>query len=47
MAEAGPVLVKALLTRPLAVYVSEVKIAPKAPPQFRGGAIISLGDDGD
>ncbi len=46
MAEAAPVLVKALLTRPLAVYVSEVKIAPKAPPQFRGGAIISLGDDG-
>jgi hypothetical protein len=47
MAEHGPVLIKALLTRPLAVYVSEVKVVPKKPPQFRGGALLSLGDDGD
>jgi hypothetical protein len=47
LAEAGPTLVKALLTRPLAVYVSEVKAAPKGAPQFRGGAILSLGDHGD
>jgi hypothetical protein len=47
LAEAGPTLVKALLTRPLAVYVSEVKVAAKGAPQVRGGAILSLGDDGD
>jgi hypothetical protein len=49
LAESVPTLVKALLTRPLAVYVSEVKFDPKAKgsPQFRGGAILSLGDDGD
>ncbi len=49
MAEAGPTLIKALLTRPLAVYVSEVKFDPKAkgPPNFRGGAILSMGDDAD
>jgi len=46
-AEAAPTLVKALLTRPLAVYVSEIKTTPKGGPQFRGGAILSLGDDGD
>jgi hypothetical protein len=50
LAVSGPIvvtLVKALLTRPLAAYVAEVKAAPKGPPQFRGGAILSLGDDGD
>ncbi len=46
-AEAAPTLIKALLTRPLAVYISEVKIIPKGAPQFRGGAILSLGDDSD
>ena len=30
-AEAAPTLIKALLTRPLAIYISEVKITPKGP----------------
>src|SRR5437764_1119595 len=49
IAEEGPTLVKALLTHPFAIYVSEVKIDPKAkgPPQFRAGAVLGLGDNGD
>jgi hypothetical protein len=47
LADTAPTLVKVLLTRPLAVYISEVKVAPRRPLQFRGGAVLSLGDDGD
>jgi hypothetical protein len=46
-AEEGPTLVKALLTRPFAIYLAELKVAPKSPPQIRGGAVLSLGDDAD
>jgi hypothetical protein len=44
LAEAVPTMVKALLTRPLAVYAADVTFAPRRPPQFRGGAVLSLGE---
>ncbi|HKI32019.1 MAG TPA: DUF1559 domain-containing protein [Gemmataceae bacterium] len=47
LAADGPTLLKALLTRPLAVYVAEVKLVPKAPPEVRAGAVVSLGEDAD
>jgi hypothetical protein len=47
LAEDGPTLVKALLTRPLALYVAQVKAAGKGPPEVRAGAVVSLGDDAD
>src|SRR6516164_8391192 len=45
LAEDGPALVKVLLTRPLAAYVSQVKFVPKAPPDFRAGLVVNLGDE--
>jgi Protein of unknown function (DUF1559) len=47
MLEEMPNLVKVLLTRPLAIYVAEMKVDPKGPPQFRGGAVVSLGENAD
>jgi hypothetical protein len=47
LAEDGPTLVKALLTRPLALYVAQVKPAAKGPPEVRAGAVVSLGEDAD
>jgi hypothetical protein len=47
LAEDGPVLVKALLTRPLALYLAQVKPGPKGPPEVRAGAVVSLGDDAE
>jgi hypothetical protein len=47
LAEDGPALVKVLLTRPLAAYVSQVKFIPKAPPDFRAGLVVHLGDEAD
>ena len=44
LAEEGPTLVKALLTRPLALYVGQVKVVPGSPPQVRAGAVLSLGE---
>lgn len=35
---------KALATRPMVIYVSEVAIRPDGPPEIRGGAAIELGD---
>jgi hypothetical protein len=47
LAEDGPTLVKALLTRPLALYVAQVKPVPGEPPELRAGAVVSLGEDAD
>jgi hypothetical protein len=47
LAEDGPTLVKVLLTRPAALYLAQVKVVPKAPPQVRAGGVVSLGDDAD
>src|SRR4051794_35070828 len=43
LAQEGPTLVKALLTRPLALYVAQIKVVPGSPPQVRAGAILGLG----
>ncbi len=43
--EAVADLVKLLLTRPLAVYVSSVEVQPGGPPSVRGGMAINLGED--
>jgi hypothetical protein len=45
LAEDGPTLVRALLTRPLALYVTQIKVASGQPPQVQAGAVLSLGDD--
>jgi hypothetical protein len=47
LAEDGPTLVRALLTRPLALYVPQVKPAAKGPPEVRAGAVVNLGEDAD
>jgi hypothetical protein len=47
LAEEGPTLVKALLTRPLALYLGSVKAVPGSPPQVRAGAVLSLGEHSD
>ena len=43
LAEEGPALLKMFLTRPLAVYVAQVKLVPGSAPQIHGGAVVSLG----
>ncbi len=35
---------KAIATRPMVIYVSEVVVRPDGPPEIRGGAAIELGD---
>ncbi len=47
LAEAAPGLVKVFLTRPFAVYVTDVKAAAKGPPRARAGLVVSLGDEAD
>ena len=44
LAEEGPTLVKALLTRPLALYVGQVKVVPGSPRQVHAGTVLSLGE---
>jgi len=39
-------LVKMLLTRPMAVYISEIQISPEGP-NIRGAAAIKIGDDAE
>ena len=46
LAEVGPKLVKTLLTRPVALFVSDVNIAP-AGLQVDAGVLVNLGDDAD
>lgn len=36
---------KALATRPMVIYVSDVVVRPDGPPEIRGGAAIELGDE--
>lgn len=38
-----PPVVKVLLTRPLAMYVSQLELARNAPPQVRGAVVANLG----
>jgi hypothetical protein len=47
LAEEGPGLLKVLLTRPLAAYVSQINLVPGAPPKLRAGAVLSLPEDAD
>jgi hypothetical protein len=47
LTEEGPTLVKALLIRPLAVYLADLKPNRDGPPQVRGGAVLSLGDQAE
>jgi hypothetical protein len=44
LAKEGPTLVKALLTRPLALYAAQVKLVPGGPPEVRSGAVVNLGE---
>ncbi len=44
LTEQAPTLVKALLTRPLAVYVADVKFVPGALPEIRTGARQTVGN---
>jgi len=37
-------LVKTLLTRPAAVFLSKVEVTPHGPPNFEGGAIVNLAE---
>jgi Protein of unknown function (DUF1559) len=43
LAEEGPALLKMFLTRPLAVYIAQVKLGPGSTPQINGGAVVHLG----
>jgi hypothetical protein len=47
LAEDVPTLVKVLLTRPLAVYVGQVKVVQGGPPDVRAGVVVSLGEEAD
>ncbi|HEX5272964.1 MAG TPA: hypothetical protein VFW33_20850, partial [Gemmataceae bacterium] len=46
-AEDGAELAKVLLTRPVAVYLGQLKVEPKEAYRIRAGAVVSLGDDAD
>jgi prepilin-type processing-associated H-X9-DG protein len=47
LAEEGPTLLKVLLTRPLTVYVPQLKAVPRSPREVAAGAVISLGDESE
>ncbi len=47
LTEQAPMLAKALLTRPLALYVPKLKAVPRSPRDVVAGLVVNLGDDSD
>jgi hypothetical protein len=44
LADAGPKLLRTLLTRPTAIFLSDLKMGP-AGPDIKGGMLVNLGED--
>ena len=45
LADAGPLMIKSLVTCPTAIYLTKFQMERGAAPQIEGGAIVNTGDD--